>query len=235
MKVTRTRVSRVVWLLALAAVSAAPVVAQDVIPRGADLWKTPGGGFTYTNFAYEPIPADFFCPGSRPFRGKIELKGKPLGGGLGDSDTIVNRLDEAAFDGSGIARTRIQLLALSLVGTHPLWTECGWYDVAVRLDGEQPTTEMKIVRTTPNGGRYEAPLALNVRMVFIPIKGNTNRMAAITHRIDLGPGENAFWSKGSPRYQGRPRVDADGDGRPETVLPRASGFLPGIALAVATP
>src|SRR5262249_28673191 len=134
--------------LILALAAAAPVFATEAIPAGVDLWAT-AAGRTHTSFASNPIPAGFFCEGSKPFTSRIAFRGEPLkpepAASLDGADTIVRRLDNATFDGKGEAVTRIQFLALSLVSVKPIDTGCGLYNVQARLDGAQPTTDMKIV------------------------------------------------------------------------------------------
>jgi hypothetical protein len=236
MRLSRTLRARVSWSVVLLAAAAWPAAAgEEVIAGGADLWTTAGGGMTFSAFSSDPLPADFFCPGSEPFLGRIGFRGEPLAtepaGGLGASDTIVRRLDDARFDGSGVARTRIQLMALSLVGTEPIETSCGRYEVAVSLAGEQPTTEMKIRRTSPHGGTYEAPLALNVKLVFLPVAGNPHPRRELVRRVDLGPGSRSVWSYVASEPRGQIRVDTDGDRIVEAVLPGGSNFRAGIELA----
>lgn len=218
-------------LIVLAAVS--PVAAADLIHNGADVWET-ATGFTYSSFDKNPIPAGFFCPDSKPFTGKISLQGEPLktepAGSLGQIDTIVRRLDDAAFDGKGEARTRIQLLALSLASVKPVDTGCGLYDVKASLAGEQPVTEMKILRTSDGGGTYVAPLELNVKLVFTPVNGKGERRE-LTNRVSLGPGSNSFWSYAKAVPHGPVRVDTNGDGTPDALLPASSNFAAGVAPA----
>lgn len=220
----------------LALIGTAPAWAADgVIHKGVDLWMTVAG-FAQTSFADEPIPAGFFCEGSQPFTGTVVFKGAPLAiapaRSLGPIDTIVRRLDDAAFNEKGEATTRIQLMALSLVSTKPVDTSCGKYDVAIRLDGEQPTTTMKIFRSEALGGTYSAPLSLNVKAVFTPAGGKGSRRE-VTRRIDLGPGSNSVWAYVTvPQYKNGIRVDTNGDGRPDTVLPASSNFVAGVSPAV---
>lgn len=219
-------------LLGLAAASPA-VAADNVVRQGVDVWMTVAG-FAHTSFAAEPIPAGFFCSGSKPFTGVVLFKGEPLAAepadSLGAIDTVVRRLDDVSFDTKGVGYTRIQLLALSLASTRPVDTSCGAYDVAVRLDGEQPTTNMRIVRTNTYGGTYAAPLALNVKLVFTPVQGNKSARRELTHRVDLGAAPNSVWAYTStPRYQGTPRIDTNGDGTPDALLPVASNFLAGVS------
>jgi hypothetical protein len=220
----------------LALIAGSPAFGADTIHKGVDLWMTVAG-FAQTSFADQPIPAGFFCEGSQAFTGKVKFKGAPLAvapaGSLGSIDTVVSRLDDAAFDAKGEATTRIQLMALSLVSTQPIETSCGKFNVAVSLAGEQPKTLMHILKTDAFGGTYTAPLALNVKAVFTPVNGNLSGRREVTRRIELGPGSNSVWAYVNlPRYKQGVRVDTNGDGRPDTVLPASSNFLAGVSSAV---
>ena len=222
--------------LIFAAIGGSPVFAGKVIHNGVDLWMTVAG-FAQTNFANDPLPAGFFCEGSQPFTGVVKFKGAPLAvepaGSLGTIDTVVRRLDDAKFDAKGEAVTRIQLMALSLVSTQPIETICGRYDVAVSLTGKQPVTTMRIFQAETSGGTYSAPLELNVKAVFTPVHGDQSGRREVTRRIDLGPGTHSVWAYiNLPRYQPGVRVDSNGDGRPDTVLPPSSNFLAGVSPAV---
>lgn len=228
----------IIRCLALLLLLGAPVFAEEVIQAGVDLWSTSSTGRTYTSFANDPIPAGFFCPGSKPFTGRVAFRGSPLAvepaKSLGQADTIVRRLDPAKLDDKGEATTRIQLMALSLKSEKPIDTGCGLYDVAASLDGnEQPTTTMRIVKSEANGGSYVAPLALNVRLVFTPVAGNSGEARSLTRSVTLGPSSNALWSYTTvAAYEGKVSVDTDGDGRTDTVLPQASNFVAGIQPSV---
>jgi len=220
----------------LALIAGSPAFGANVIHKGVDLWMTVAG-FAQTSFADEPIPAGFFCEGSQPFTGKIAFKGAPLAiapaRSLGPIDTAVRRLDDAAFDAQGTASTRIQLLALSLVSVKPIATSCGAYDVVVNLAGEQPVTTMKIFQTEALGGTYSAPLSLNVKAVFTPVGGDKSARREVTRRIELGPGSRSVWAYvRAPQYPVGVKIDTDGDGRPDTVLPASSNFLAGVSPAI---
>lgn len=232
--------TRLVWGVALLALMAVPVTA-DVIYSGTDHWST---AQTYTNFKEDPIPADFFCPGSASFSGQIDLKGMPLTTEpeciLGSIDTIVHRLDNATFNEDGSATTRLRFLAISLAGVEPLEVPgCGLYDVTASLDGgKQPTTEMKIYRKTEDGGTFVAPLKLNVRMRFTPRAGG--EPVAVRREIYLGPGTSSVWSLVPMAKEIiHVKVDTDGDQVVDTMLPAPSNFAagnidPNIALAAVT-
>lgn len=225
--------SMAVAVLMLALVAGAPAWADDVVRKGVDAWTTVKG-FTQTSFAKDPIPAGFFCEGSQPFTGTIVMKGAPLATnpaqGLGEpADTVVARLDDAVFNAKGEAMTRIQLKALSLAGIKPVETSCGLYDVSVRLDGEQPVTTMRIVKTSANGGSYEAPLALNVKVVFTPVTGDVKGVRELSRRVNLGPGTNSVWTFAQrPRYEGPIWIDSDGNGKPDLQV-RGSNFVAGMS------
>lgn len=222
-------------VLALALLAGSAAFAAEPVHKGVDMWITVAG-FAKSSFAKEPIPAGFFCQGSQPFTGTVTFKGVPVATepakALGRIDTIVRRLDDAVFDDKGEASTRIQLLALSLASTEPIVTSCGKYDVAAHLDGEQPTTTMRIFRTDALGGTYSAPLALNVKLVFTPVQGDAGARRELSSRIDLGPGSKSVWAYvKAPQYKEGVKVDTNGDGHPDTVLPAASNFLPGVTSA----
>ena len=228
----------VVLLAVLAAFAASPAVAAvagNVLTRGADLWET-STGYSYSSFKSEPIPADFFCPGSQPFTGVVQLHGQPLAtapaGALGNIDTIVRRLDDAALNEKGEASTRIQMMALSLRSVKPIKTSCGLYDVKSSLAGTQPLTTMRILKTADGGGTYIAPLELNVKLTFTPVSGQ-GEIREIYHRVNMGPATGEVWSYAKPALArtGTVRVDTDGDGVPDTEVPGPSNFHAGVAPA----
>jgi hypothetical protein len=211
-----------------------PLAADSVVQRGTDVFTTMGNGKTFYDFADNPIPAGFFCKGSRAFTGRVAFKGLPLAtetpGQLGGGDTVIERLDDAVFDARGVARTRIQFRALSLVSIAPVKTRCGAFHVYVSLAGPQRVTSMKIVRTQEGGGTFAAPLAVDVRMTFLPVKP-----AKVARKLELVgsftfPGNPVPWSfaRGAMTERfGDAVVDTNGDLAPDTLVPGTSNFLPG--------
>src|SRR3954466_10275345 len=132
------------------------LAADPLIQRGTDIFTTMANGKTFYDFADSPVPAGFFCKGSKAFTGRVAFKGLPLvtetPGQLRGSDTIIERLDDAVFDAKGVARTRVQFRALSLVSIAPIKTSCGAFHIYVSLAGQQRVTSMKIRRTQEGGG-----------------------------------------------------------------------------------
>ena len=215
-----------------------PLAADPVIRHGIDIFTTTADGTTYYDFAQNPIPAGFFCKSSKPFTSRVALKGLPLATGkpgqLWDTDTIIERLDDAAYDARGVAVTRIQMRALSLVSIAPIKTACGSFHVYVSLGGQQRVTTMNIYRTQEGGGNFVAPLAVNARLTFIPVKPGRNK-AARKLTLDGGftfPASPIPWglTEGAmAKRVGSVIVDTDGDLIPDAQLPAISNFSAGLS------
>jgi hypothetical protein len=224
-------------LLALAVLLLAGVSYSDtdpVIQRGIDTFTTTSNGTTFFDFAKSPIPAGFFCKGSPTFTGRVAFRGLPLETGvpgqLRNADTVIERLDDAAFDKNGVAVTRIQFKALSMVSAAPIRTGCGSFHVYVKLDGPQRVTTMKIYRTEQDGGHFVAPLSVNVRLTFIPVKKARNtRKLELTNSFTF-PAEPLPWSLTAgarTKKVGAAIVDTNGDLIPDARLSGTSNFWPG--------
>lgn len=166
-------------LVAGAALAGGAARPGDRVAAGFDYWQTLGGGATRYSFAQQPIPADFFCVGSQPFRGTVEFEGVPLrtapDGILGTTDTIVERLDEAAFNKQGVAVTRVQVRALNLIGTKLVSNRCGAFKVTASLAGQQPVTRLTFHRQNQYGGVFDADLRLRVQVTFTEVKSGMTR------------------------------------------------------------
>lgn len=236
----RVRAFGIVGIALLVSSFAAPVFAADrVIQNGIDVWMTPADGSTFVDFAKTPIPAGFFCSGSAPFTSKVAFKGEPIvtgtPGALGTADTIVQRLDDAAFNKRGVARTRIQFRALSLKSLAPIETECGKFTVTATLDGVQPITRMVITRENKTGGRFTAPLALNVKVRFEPV-GRVSREALEIPVAVRFPGtvKMPWQNAAAPVPAGFVLVDTDGDRVADTYLPDRSNFIAGLSSPAAS-
>jgi hypothetical protein len=226
----------VFMILTFAVLLAVPAFAADrVIANGVDLWRTPGDGTSFADFSQESIPAGFFCPGSAPFTGRIIMQGIPIAssrpGALRNADTIVQRLDNATFNKRGVATTRIQMRALQFEGLTPVKTVCGEFKAHVRLDGEQPITTMRIVRDNEKGGRFFAPIWVNVKLSFEPVGRVATEALELRKALRFPPAPNAQWSINrapvKPALTGFVKVDTDSDGVLDTFLPGISNFAAG--------
>ncbi|HEY0557517.1 MAG TPA: hypothetical protein VGG20_24905 [Thermoanaerobaculia bacterium] len=230
----RLSVSAIVLFAILLAM---PVLAADrAITNGIDLWRTPGDGTTFADFSKQSIPAGFFCNKSEAFTGKIVFHGVPVAtgqpGALGATDTIVQRLDNAVFNKRGVATTRIQVRAMQFASVAPVQTACGLYNAFVKLDGEQPVTTMRIVRDNEKGGRFFAPIFVNIKMTFEPVGRTTTEALELRKSLRFPPAKLAFWSSdrvNAPAANGFVKVDTDGDGAADTYLPGISNFAAGRA------
>jgi hypothetical protein len=222
-----------VSLLTLAILAALPAAAAPVrsIENGIDVWITPGDGTSYIKFDQEPIPKGFFCSNSDTFKGRVALQGRPLATGtpgeLGGADTIVQRLDDAAFDAKGVATTRIQIRALQLESVSPIKTACGDFNVRVTLSGTQPTTTMRIIKSNETSGRFVAPIKVRYKLTFSSANVAQPKTLELVRSFTLAPAPNATWgaivNKRSGVRQNTLLVDTDSDQIPDTYLPKTSG------------
>jgi len=215
-----------------------PLAAETSIQRGIDVFATTANGTSYYDFAKNPIPAGFFCEGSKAFTSRVALKGLPLATGapgqMGSTDTIIERLDDADFDANGVAVTRIQFRALSMVSIAPIKTVCGSYHAYVTLNGRQRVTTMTIKRTEAGGGTFVAPLAVNARLTFIPVKPlrtKSARTLALTGSFTFSdsPLPWSFPNNAKAKRIASVVVDTNGDLKPDTLLPGTSNFLAGLS------
>ncbi len=215
---------------------AAPLFAQKIAP-GYDIWKTVGNGETFMDFADTPIPAGFFFEGSEAFTGRIDFAGAPLAvepaGALQGADTVIERLDAAIFGEDGLARSRMRIMALSLVSPEPIDIGGSLWDVDVSLADVQPITEIVYEKLTEDSGEFLADLVVNVRLTF------THRVVkklsyALERTVHFQKATHAPFRMVSPesrRAKHRQsvlrglRLDTDGDGRIDSLMPLAQESL----------
>lgn len=221
-------------VLALLLLASAPLSATD-IDRGVDLWRTLGNGTTFIDFDANPLPAGFFCEGSPAFTGKVVFEGVPLAtdvrGGLRGADTVIERMDDASFNRRGVATVPIQVRALSLASVKPLATGCGLWTALVVLEGDQPTTRMRLVRTGSGEGYFQAPLALNARLTFVPLTGVGREPVSLLRSVEFTITPRIPWSiqpGAIDREIDYVRVDTDGDGEPDRMISGSGAFQAGL-------
>jgi hypothetical protein len=172
---------------------------------GEDLWQTAGRDSSHLDFGGDPIPADFFGPGSEPFVGVVRLGGLPLeaqpGGTLQNTDTIVRRLqDTPPLDLGQQAQVPIELVALSLTSIEPIAVryvtgECeAWMlTVCESKVASQPGGMKTIRKDCQDGGNWSSDLPVLPRLTFTQLNGPGLRV------IDPAPLRvfqvaNATWS-----------------------------------------
>lgn len=175
------RVSRVAGPLALSAFwigMAAPLRASGPVFPGDDVWGTPCGGGTYSDFSANPIPAGFFDPGSDPFTGQAVLGGNPAGILINpppnsDIDTIVRRGGTTpGFMCGSTEVVPIEIVALSLVSCQPITVTYNngnppeLWDVRVCLRNPQTPGTMTLNHECPDGGSYNSVLPVRVHLFF---------------------------------------------------------------------
>ena len=140
-----------------------------VIQAGPDYWATPAAEM---DFAGDPLPSDFFGPGSDPFDGAVYMTGQPIDPSSALADTIIERLHDVAFTApAGSEVVDIEMVELNLVSTQPILVtsnggvDSELYDVTLTLDSNASSTgQMTITKTHENGGTFDA--YLNVPVVF---------------------------------------------------------------------
>ena len=167
---------------------------NDVQP-GFDLFETPPGA-TFKDFFSNPIPADFFDPGSDPFDGIIDLQGNPQpsalcpGDDLSRVDTIVERLGVSSHptipstDFVDIEIVELNLTSIDpITVTHNGGQDPELWDVDIELSSsfpQQPGT-MTITHQDPRGGVFDSFLPV------IPVLTFTRQIDGAVRVLDPGP------------------------------------------------
>lgn len=145
---------------------------------GIDLFSTPSGGTTFQDYGGNPIPANFFDPGSDPFDGAVVLGGDPLPLPLDPADTIVERMAPAFLPGPGDTDViPIEIVALSLRSVSPITVTYNGgqnpelWDVQVCLSSAAPQPQGTMtVRNGPcgcsEGGTFISDLPVLPKLTF---------------------------------------------------------------------
>jgi hypothetical protein len=180
----------------LVSLAALPAISQ-VIPAGKDFWVTPANGQTYFTFPAGDVESLCGAPKSDLWDHRVALSGVPVAGS--DYDTVVGRIDNAVFDATGIAKTRVQVSHLAFRGSS-LRTPCGSINWSVGLAGPQRVTDMVIRRTSDKGGIFNAQLAVDVEFRGFNA-GSGAYVGSLFYAFDLpdpgaGTGAGTPWSFG---------------------------------------
>lgn len=205
-----------------------PSCVDPDVSVGTDFWVTPNTG------THADIPSGFLCSGSTGFT--VDFKGKALvsSPSLGQTDTVIERLDPICFDANGEASDiRIRVVALSLEGTSSI-SECGdtWTVTAHRRppgSGETAVTTID-VSDDGDGGTFTGALNVPAQVNFKDSSGDVQSLDmyvqfSMTAPWATEPGE------GGVVVSGPITVDTDGDGDlsdETTTFPgNDTGFHPG--------
>lgn len=224
--------------LVLGVFLATAAVAQPTIVHGVDVFQTSTSNPTIADFSTNPIPAGFFCPGSAPFTGQIQLKGVPLttspAGAAANGDTIVERLADGVFSG-GSASIPVVVRALRLTGVNTLVVTCGdgttsTWRVDTCLCGLQPTTKITVTVDQSCGcGHFSGTLQLKICLTFTNVA--TGAVAGPISQAVLLNINNMPWCPkpglGEPTIASFFGVDTNCDGQPDLRLPGTTNFYPG--------
>jgi hypothetical protein len=145
----------------LVSLAALPAMAQPPIPAGSDYWVTPANGQTVFEFPEGDVESLCGAPISAAWDHKVALRGVPTVGS--DWDTRVARLDNAVFDTTGTAVTRIQVKDLNLASIAAHATPCRRINWKVSLACcPQPITRMVLRSDATGGGVFHANLSVSV-------------------------------------------------------------------------
>jgi hypothetical protein len=197
-----SRSPQILTLAAIGLVLLAPAslfASTDVLP-GFDLFQTDPSS-TFQDFIGEPLPSDFFGPGSDPFDGGVPCHGVPLPGfpgcptdDLSFVDTIVERLANAELPPPYPSSDQIpiEIVALQLRSVAPITVTYNGglnpelWDVDVGLSQmlPQPTGTMDITHEDPAGGHFSSLLPVIPRYVFTRVSDGEVR---ILDGADMGP------------------------------------------------
>ncbi len=228
-----------------------------VIPPGIDLFETPDDGMTVeSTFTVNPIPADFFGPGSDPFDGIIALQGSPLAtlppDTLGPTDVIIKRLEPVVLDEpTSVDAVPIQLIALSLVSTSPITVtydggqdpELWDVDICLSTIGWPPPGSMTIVRDCDSGGSFYANFfEVRLKATFTRLNPPGGPWVIDPYRATPHFIRSGRWSTFVPppfsvyTVPDWVEVDTDCNGSPDySIPPDNSNFYPGITLEPCPP
>lgn len=197
------KIYRVAVLTAALTLAAMPLTAQ-VIPAGEDRWVTPPTGQTKFSFPSGDVESLCGAPVSADWNHEVGLTGVPEPGW--DWDTSVARLNSVSLSTTTGVTVPIQVKRLVFRSLASQRTPCGEIDWHVKTFGNQPITKMKIVKTSPRGGKFYA--TISVRVVFDAVDANSGAsLGQLFYTLDLPDNNGVPWS--FDPYSGvfRPGID----------------------------
>ena len=169
------------WCVAISCVLSAPIVAlAHSIDPGHDLFQVAPG--TKADFAPQPIPANFFDPGSLPFDGIIHFAGEPMPYAPCPLDPLASVIILRPIVSNPPDIIPIELVQLSLVSVNPIVVHYDFgldelWDVRVRLAPiPVPQSTMTPRHEFPNGGTFDSQLFVYPHFIFTRVGSGDVRM-----------------------------------------------------------
>jgi hypothetical protein len=213
-----------------------PVLADNTITHGIDIWQTNGDGRSYVNLS---IPAGYFCATSAAWSGTVTMVGAPVATSpasvLGATDTVVERLSDATFV-NNVATVNAIVRAASFKSTAPIAVSgcsgSAYWDIKSTAAPTQSPFTITIRRSssTATGGNFDSDVTVSPRLTF------TQQGSGISHTLDQSTihftTAGAEWThqpgSGGVTYPGGSvQIDTDGDGVTDTTVPATSNFAAG--------
>lgn len=167
-----------------------PALGETIVTEGDDAFRTGDGGASWTFEAGDPIPADFFGPGSDPFDGEVMFDGDAIDPAFGPADTIVRRLADTGDLDVSPQLVDIRMIALRFVSSNPITVTYNGgqdpeeWDVRACLSSSCPQCDgtMTITKTHIFGGTYVSNFSVIPKFTFIR---TGDQQVAV---LDLGDG-----------------------------------------------
>ncbi len=148
---------------------------HDILPRGSILFSVPCADISFDPSGdLQPVPANFFHPGSEPFSGTIKLAGKNSEGSMLPFFDISVQFPDVVFSPPYpvSATVPVELTSMNLTGTEPIqviqngtWTADSFFDVFVEL-AVPGTGNMILEKFDPVNGTFDLELPVQPRFIF---------------------------------------------------------------------
>jgi hypothetical protein len=228
---------KMIFMGLAAALVALPALADNTVTHGSDLFQTAGDGSTYAQVS---VPAGYFCTGSAAWSGTVTLTGVPIvtspANVLGNTDTVVERLADTTFDGSGNATVNAIVRAANFKSTSAIsvtgCTGSSLWDVRSSAAPTQSAFAMTLHRTssTATGGTFDSDVTISPRLTFTQ-QGTGGLVRTLDQSTVHFTTSGASWTHhpgtGGLSYGSSVQVDTDGDGIADTTVPATSNFAAG--------
>lgn len=222
------------WLAAVLLI-AGPALGQT-FKKGSDIFVTPADGVTRVDLSQYPVANVL---GGQPSPSLVPLKGKPIAG-LGQTDTVVDRLDDLTLAVGETGTTRAVLRGLSLVSINPVSAGGkSWHLFVSVSPGAASSGTVTATRSNADGGSFSAGFEVVPHLIFTSTDGDVVTIDCAFHcdsTISLtstrspwvtSDGQFNPQSAGVPTIANGTHYDGDGDGFADDEFVGGSNFFPG--------